>query len=82
MQVDVLDGETLVTLAELLIKGVKNSHHQALDLFPKLLSAIAAKKTIYYRKGVSNGSGVWPWGVVPLYVDSTHLLLHREWHKG
>ena len=40
-----------MTLAELLIKGVKNGQHQALELFPKLLAVIASKKTIYYKKG-------------------------------
>ncbi len=50
-EVDALDGETLVTLAELLIKEVKSGQHQALDLFPKLLAVISSKKTIEYRKG-------------------------------
>ena len=49
---DRLEVETLVMLAELLIKGVKEGHHQALELFPKLLSIISSKKTIHYRKGV------------------------------
>ena len=48
---DKLQGETLVTLAELLIKELKDGHHHSLELFPKLLSVISSKKTIQYRKG-------------------------------
>ena len=48
---DKLEGETLVLLAELLIRGIKDGHHQALELFPKLLSVISSKKTIKYCKG-------------------------------
>lgn len=51
---DKLEGETLVNLAELLIKGVKEGHHHALELFPKLLSIISTKKTICYQKGESD----------------------------
>lgn len=47
-----LEGESLVTLAEVLIKGVKEGHHHALELFPKLLSVISSKKSIIYRKGL------------------------------
>lgn len=50
-QVDKLEGEMMVSLAELLIKGVKEGHHHALELFPKLLAVISSKKTIHYRKG-------------------------------
>lgn len=50
---DKLEGETLVNLAELLIKGVKEGHHHALELFPKLLSIISTKKTICYQEGES-----------------------------
>lgn len=45
-----LEGETLVALAEKLISGVKEGFHHSLELFPKLLSVISAKKTICYRK--------------------------------
>ena len=41
----------MVNLAELLIKGVKEGRHHALELFPKLLSVISSQKTIQYRKG-------------------------------
>lgn len=48
---DELDGVSLVTLAEMLIQGVKEGHHHALQLFPRLLSVISSKKTIRYSKG-------------------------------
>lgn len=41
----------MIALAELVIQGVKDGLHQALELFPKLLSAISSKKTIRYQKG-------------------------------
>ena len=38
-------------VAELIIKKVKEGSHHALELFPKVLSAISSKKKISYRKG-------------------------------
>ena len=51
VQVDKLQGDTLIALAELVVQGVKDGLHQALELFPKLLAAISSKKTIKYWKG-------------------------------
>ncbi len=49
---DKLQGDTVMALAELVIQGVKDGLHQALELLPKFLSAISSKKTIKYQKGV------------------------------
>jgi len=53
--VDKLQGDTLISLAERVVQGVKNGRHQALELFPKLLAAISSKKTIKYQKGKREG---------------------------
>ena len=38
-------------VAELIIKGVKEGGTHALELFPKILSAISSRKMISYCKG-------------------------------
>ena len=49
---DSLKGPSLVEVAELIIKGVKEGSHHALELFPKLISVISSHKMISYRKGM------------------------------
>ena len=55
-KVEQLSGASHIELAELLIKGIKEGKHLALDLFPKILSIIAAQEKIQYQKGQSVSS--------------------------
>ena len=54
---DSLKGSSLIEVAELIIKGVKEGTHHALELFPKVLSVISSQKNICYRKGKSEICG-------------------------
>jgi hypothetical protein len=51
--VDSLKGSSLIEVADLIIKRVKEGSHHALELFPKVLSVISSQKKIHYRKGKS-----------------------------
>lgn len=48
---DTLEGSSLIEVADLIIKGVKEGSHHALELFPKVLTAISSQKKIAYHKG-------------------------------
>ena len=52
-QVDSLKGSSLIEVADLIIKRVKEGSHHALELFPKVLSVISSQKRIHYHKGKS-----------------------------
>lgn len=51
-----MNGESQVEVAELLIKGLKEGKHNSLELFPKVVSAVAAHKVIRFQKGVYSNS--------------------------